>query len=67
VVTTGTNQIDPALHVAILGAIETALAHALQYAPQTRDELRKLRGNTIRIRVSQPTFETTLLLAENLN
>ena len=63
-VATGANQIDPALHVAILGAIETALAHALQYAPQTRDELHKLRGSTIRIRVSQPTFETTLLLAE---
>ena len=58
------NQIDPALQVAILGAIETALAQALQYAPQTRAELGKLSGNSIRIRVVQPALETTLLLAE---
>ena len=58
------NQIDPALQVAILGAIETALAQALQYAPQTRAELGKLSGNSIHIRVVQPALETTLLLAE---
>ena len=58
------NQIDPALQVAILGAIETALAQALQYAPQTRAALSKLSGNSIHVRVIQPTFETTLLLAE---
>jgi ubiquinone biosynthesis protein UbiJ len=64
VVAPSENQIDPALQVAILGAIETALVQALQYAPQTRAELNKLSGNSIHIRVVQPVLETTLLLSE---
>lgn len=57
-------KLDPALHVALLGAAEEAINRALHYSPQTLSSLAELEGQSVQAIVTEPPFVVTIVLGE---